>query len=186
MYKRQSLNRSLHDLKQSEWKWAGLLVETVVEYDMEQCRTDPCVFRMDVDGKVELIIAVHADDNVTAGSDETCREFHATLFKNFLTSKLREATWYTGCAFEHDSELGTSENAQKVLIESKLNRFGVNSSSIPSTPGVELGPREEDEPRGDLPYNPKRFIRSSCDSLQTGFVRMSTEAYTSTLRCCSG
>ena len=41
-----SLNRSLHDLKQSEWKWAGLLVETVVEYDMEQCRTDPCVFRM--------------------------------------------------------------------------------------------------------------------------------------------
>ena len=39
-----SLNRSLHDLKQSEWKWAGLLVETVVEYDMEQCRTDPCVF----------------------------------------------------------------------------------------------------------------------------------------------
>ena len=34
-----------------------------------------------------------------------------------------------------------------------LNRFGVNSSSdIPATPGVELGPREEGEPKGDWPY----------------------------------
>ena len=31
-----------------------------------------------------------------------------------------------------------------------LNRFGVKSSSdIPAIPGVEIGPREEDEPRGD-------------------------------------
>ena len=42
-------NRSLYGLKQSGRQWAGLLVETVVEYGMEQCRTDPCVFRMVVD-----------------------------------------------------------------------------------------------------------------------------------------
>ena len=33
------LNRSLYGLKQSGRQWAGLLVETVVEYGMEQCRT---------------------------------------------------------------------------------------------------------------------------------------------------
>ena len=34
-----------------------------------------------------------------------------------------------------------------------LNRFGMNSSSdTPETPGVELGPREEGEPKGDWPY----------------------------------
>ena len=34
-----------------------------------------------------------------------------------------------------------------------LNRFGVSSSSdIPATPGVELGPRAEGEPKGDWPY----------------------------------
>ena len=38
------LNRSLHGLKQSGRQWAGLLVETVVEYGMEQCTTDLCVF----------------------------------------------------------------------------------------------------------------------------------------------
>ena len=47
---------------------AGLLVETVVDYGMEHCRTDPCVFRMVVDGKVEFITAVHADDIVIAES----------------------------------------------------------------------------------------------------------------------
>ena len=53
------LNISLYGLKQSRRQWARLLVETVVEYGMAQSRTDPCVFRMVVDGKVELVLAVH-------------------------------------------------------------------------------------------------------------------------------
>ena len=56
------LNRPLYGQEQSGRQWAGLLVETVVEHVMEQCRTDPCVFRMVVDGKVKLIMAVHVDD----------------------------------------------------------------------------------------------------------------------------
>ena len=51
----------------------------MVEFKLEQSRNDPCVFRMVVDGTVELIIAVHADNIVIAGSDEACREFHAVL-----------------------------------------------------------------------------------------------------------
>ena len=35
------LNRSLYGLKQSGRQWAGLLVETVVEFGMEQSRIDP-------------------------------------------------------------------------------------------------------------------------------------------------
>ena len=54
-----SFNRSLHDLKQSGRQWVRLLVEAVVEFGMEQSRADPCVFRAVVDGKVELIMAVH-------------------------------------------------------------------------------------------------------------------------------
>ena len=49
------LNRSLYGLKQSGQQWAGLLVDTVVLFGMEHSRTDPCVFRLVVDGKVELI-----------------------------------------------------------------------------------------------------------------------------------
>ena len=55
------------------------MVEAVVEYGMDQCGTDPCAFRMVVDGKVELIMAIHVDDIVIAGSNETCRDFYPCL-----------------------------------------------------------------------------------------------------------
>ena len=88
-----------------------------------------------------------------AGSDEACRDFHAASNTKFPTNNLGELTWYAGCAFKRNWELGTMEITQKDFVESMLNRFGVNSSSdIPATPGVELSPREEGEPKGDWPY----------------------------------
>ena len=98
-------------------------------------------------------MAVHVDDIVIAGSDEACRDFRAALNTKFPTNNLGELTWYTGCAFKRNWELGTLEITQKAFVESMLNRFGVNSSSdIFATPGVELGPREEGEPKGDWPH----------------------------------
>ena len=122
------LNRSLRGLNQSGRQRAGLLVETVVEFGMEQCRTDPCVFRVVVDGKVELIMAVHVDSIVIAGSDEACRDFYAALNTKFPTNNLGELTRCTGFTFKRNWELGTLEITQKAFIESMLNRFGVNSS----------------------------------------------------------
>ena len=49
---------------------------------------------MVVDGKVELIMAVYVDDIEIAGSDETCRDFHAALTSNFHTNNnLGALTW---------------------------------------------------------------------------------------------
>ena len=144
---------SLYGLKQSGRQWAGLLIETVVEYSMEQYRTDPCTFRMVENGKVKLIMVVHVDGIVIAGSDVACRDFHAELNTEFPINNLGKLTRYTGCAFKRNWGLGTSEIAQKAFVESMLNRFGVNSSSdVPATPGVELDQREEGEPKGDWPY----------------------------------
>ena len=86
-------------------------VDTVVEYDMGQCGYGPCMPRMVVDGKVELIIVVHVDDIVIAGSDEACRDCHAALVANFPTANLGKLTWYTGYASKRDSEF-----AQKAFI----------------------------------------------------------------------
>ena len=104
---------------------------------------------MVVDGKVELIMVVHVDGNVIAGSDEPCKDFHAALTSKFPTNNLDELTWYTSCAFKRNWELGTLDITHKAFFESMLNRFGVNSSSDNlASPGVELGPREEGEPKG--------------------------------------
>ena len=69
---------------------------------MEKYRTDPCVFRMVVDGKVELIMAVHVDGIMIAGSDEARRDFHAALNTKFHTKDLGELTWYSGCALKRN------------------------------------------------------------------------------------
>ena len=100
-------NRSQYGLNQSERQWAGLPVETEVQFGMEQSRTDPCVFRKIVDGKVELIMAVHVDDIVLTGSNEACRDFHAAITTKFPTKNLGEVAWYIGCAFKRNWELGT-------------------------------------------------------------------------------
>ena len=93
------------------------------------------------------------NDIAIAGSDEARRDFHAAINTMFPTNNLGELTWYTGCDFKPNWELGTLEITQKAFVESKLNRFGANSSSdIPANPGVELGPREEGKPKGDWPY----------------------------------
>ena len=67
---------------------------------MESCKSDPCVFRMVVDVKVKLIIAVHVDDIVIAGSDETCRDFHPALVTKLPTNNFGELTWSTDCCFQ--------------------------------------------------------------------------------------
>ena len=71
---------TIHGPNQSGRQWAGLLLETMAGYDMEQFKTDPCEFSMLVDGKVELIMAVHVDDIMIAGSHETCGEFIASMY----------------------------------------------------------------------------------------------------------
>ena len=140
-------------ISQSGRQWAQSFVETVVEYGMEQCKSDLCVFCMVVDGKVKLIMAVRIDDIVIAGSDETYTGFHAALATKFPKNNLGELTCDTECDFKCDSQLGTLENTPKAVIESMLNRFGVNSSSdIPAIPGTELDAKEEDEFGGDWPY----------------------------------
>ena len=106
------LNISLYRLIQSGRQLAGLLVETVVLFGMEQSRTDSCVFRMVLGGKVKLILAVHVDGIVIAGSDEACRDFHAALNTKFPTNNLGELTWYICCAFKRNWELGTLEITQ--------------------------------------------------------------------------
>ena len=136
----------------------------LIEYGMEHCKTNLRVFRMAVDGKVELIMAVHADDIVIAGSDETCRDFHAALVKNFPTSNLGEPTRYTSCAFKRNWDLGTLKITQKAFLERMLNRLCVNSSSDIS---VKLGCRTRSKREGRA--DRRLAVQGDCENLDVAF-----------------
>ena len=81
------------------------MVETVVEVDIEQFRTDPC-FRMVVDGKIEQIMGVYVDGIAIAGSDDIYGDLHSALTAKFPTNNLGELTWYACCAVKCNWELG--------------------------------------------------------------------------------
>ena len=80
------LSRSLYCPKQSRRRWAGILVETVVVIGMVQSKTNPCVFSIDVDDKLQLNMGLHLDEIFIAGSDEACRHVHAALNTKFFTN----------------------------------------------------------------------------------------------------
>ena len=71
------LEKALYGLRQSGLLWNELLVDKLVtRHGMEQCKTDPCVFRKFRDGRLVMIMVVHVDDMAVAGEDDDLAELH--------------------------------------------------------------------------------------------------------------
>ena len=46
---------------------------------LEQCKAEPCVFRLLVKDEVSLMVGVHVDDIIVSGGKDACEEFFAQL-----------------------------------------------------------------------------------------------------------
>ncbi|CAN0358558.1 unnamed protein product, partial [Hapterophycus canaliculatus] len=100
------LEKALYGLRQSGLLWNELLVQKfVMRHGMEQCKTDPCVFRKIRDGKVVLILVVHVDDIAVAGEDNEVLQLHAVLNEDFTTNNLGRLSLLTGCVVAQDVEM---------------------------------------------------------------------------------
>ena len=89
------LEKALYGLKQSGLLWNDLLVEKLVTvHGMEQCMTDPCVFRLIREGKVVLILTVHEDDMAVAGTGVEVDKLLVTLNTYFTTNNLGELSFF--------------------------------------------------------------------------------------------
>ncbi|CAB1096632.1 unnamed protein product [Ectocarpus sp. CCAP 1310/34] len=144
--------RAIYGLKQSGRQWGYHAADTLVENGFEQCKADPCVFRKMVDEVVVMIIVIYVDDILVAGSDEDCEELLASLNKKFPTRNVGECEWFDGCAIERDVEAGNLKISQTAYIDSMVKRFDVQSTSrIPASPGVDLGPKRDNENGGEWP-----------------------------------
>lgn len=53
---------------------------------MEQCKTDPCVFRPIREGKVVLILTIHVDDMAVAGPRDEVDKLLEVLNEDFTTN----------------------------------------------------------------------------------------------------
>ncbi|CAB1106840.1 unnamed protein product [Ectocarpus sp. CCAP 1310/34] len=105
-----------------------------------------------VDEVVVMIIVIYVDIILVDGSDEDCKELLASLNKKFPTKNLGECEWFDRCAIDRDVEAGTLNISETAYIDSMVKRFDVQSTSrIPASPGIDLGPRRDDEKGGEWP-----------------------------------
>ena len=102
------LEKALYGLRQSGLLWNDLLVNKLVKvHGMEQCKTDPCVFRLIREGKVVLILTVHVDDMAVGGPEDEIDKLLVVLNEDFITNDLGELSFFTGCVFTQNIEQGT-------------------------------------------------------------------------------
>ena len=90
---------------------------TVRKIGIEQCKADPCVFRLIRDGVVVMIVCVHVDDITVAGESEACDFLGTCLLEEFQTTG-EELSWYLGCVLERDRKGGVLRASQRAFIES--------------------------------------------------------------------
>ena len=142
------LNKSLYGLKQAARSWHSLLVATLRSIGFEQHPSEPCVLRL-LDPKsktVKIMLAVHVDDMIVAGSKLSCEWLRNVLSEKFPVNNLGPLNWYTGYAFERDRRSGTIEIHQTAFIDSMLERFSVTStSSTPADSNAVLRAKTEEE-----------------------------------------
>ena len=146
------LNKSVYGLKQAGRCWAMHLGDVIVrKIGMEQCKVDPCVFRLIRDGVVVMIVCVYVDGITVAGESEACDFLSTCLLEEFQTTGV-ELSWYLGCAFERDRKGGILRALQRAFIESVVSRYGVDAvSDLPASQSADLGSRRNNEPVCDKP-----------------------------------
>ena len=99
--------KALYGLKQSDLLWNDLLVDKLVSvHGMEQCMTDPCMFRLIREGKLVLTLAVHVNDMAVAGTRVKVNKLLVTLNNDFETNELGELSFFTGCTITQGTEKG--------------------------------------------------------------------------------
>ena len=92
-----------HSLKQACTGWHMLLVNWLLEViGLEQCKAEPCVFRLMVKDEVSLMVGVHVEDLIVSGGKNACDKVFAKLKERFPVKNQGELKMYTGCAFVCD------------------------------------------------------------------------------------
>ena len=68
-------------------QWSLRLNQALVEkIGMEQCKADPCVFRLRKDGETTMILYVRVDDIIVGGESEVRDALYASLLQEFQTT----------------------------------------------------------------------------------------------------
>ena len=117
----------MYGLKQAVSRWAMPLGDLLVsKLEMEQCKADPCAFRL-IKDDVAVMIVCDQKGYITVAGVPDARDFRSKCLLEESQTTGRELSWYLECAFERDRKKGVIRVSQLAFVESVVNRYGVDS-----------------------------------------------------------
>ena len=103
--------------------------------------------------RVTMMLAVHVDDMVIAGSKDDYERLLKFLNRSFPVKNLGELTHYMGCSFVRDRRNGKLSMSQGSCVDKLIQRFEITKTNhVPACPTVELDARRENEEKARVPY----------------------------------
>lgn len=128
------LKKSLYGLKQSGLQWYRKLDEVLRKIGMRRLESDPCVYRIVIDG-VTLIIAVYVDDIlIMSESEGWIRRIKKKLQENFKMVDMGKLHNFLKIEFHHDEKKGEIHMKQTRYIQELIKKFKMTDCKTASTP----------------------------------------------------
>ena len=99
------LRKTLYGLKQSPCAWFRLIASVLVDFDFQQCDSDPCIFIHKNDKGEQTFIALYIDDLLIADdNEEDITTIKQRLSEHFEMKNLRIASKFLGIEIEYGED----------------------------------------------------------------------------------
>lgn len=128
------LNKALYGLKQSPRAWFQLIASVLVDFDFQQCDSDPCIFiRTNPRNGERTYIALYVDDLIIAGdNEEDIATIKRRLSERFDMKDLGIARKFLGMEIEYGKD-GSIKIHQNQYIQQLPERHGMQDCTRPVT-----------------------------------------------------
>jgi len=128
------LRKTLYGLKQSPRAWFQLITTVLVDFDFQQCESDPCIFIHKNENGEHTYIALYVDDLLIAGdNEEDIAKIKRRLSERFEMKDLGIARKFLGMEIEYGKD-GSIRIHQNQYIRQLLERHGMQECTPVTTP----------------------------------------------------
>jgi hypothetical protein len=128
------LKKSLYGLKQSPRQWNKEINDCFVQYGLEWCKIEPCIYYKR-DGASIMFVAIYVDDLILAGNTpEDMEDLKNSLNSQYKMKDLGEPRLFLGMEIKRDLVNKTLSLSQDAYVQNILKWFNMDEAKTASSP----------------------------------------------------
>lgn len=128
------LQKGFYGLKQASRNWNILFNEFVMEHDLIQSDSDPCIFTKNANTDDWMILCLYVNDGLIACKNKNLLKDFISSLKGKFEITCHEPSCYVGMEINRDRQMKTIYINQQGYISRMLHRFGMENCKTTSSP----------------------------------------------------